>query len=161
MGSDLLYMIQPRWRSAIQFGTSTMCSRSHNRYAERFAYEKKVWAPFAESLGKDGSRTGWSLNARVFPLGASTTFQAVTVDIVPSWKEIFQPSGDFANSLESPTPTWNLAPPSSNMKSCGRSFPQTSLIWMTTPRQQNDSHGGSNPVPLGLQMPGLNWVART
>ena len=48
------------------------------------AYEKKVWAPFAEALAKDGSRTGWSLNQRVFPSGSNTPFQAVTVDIVPS-----------------------------------------------------------------------------
>jgi len=60
------------------------------------AYEKKVWVSFAEGLAKDGSRTGWSLNERMFPSGANTPFQAVTVDIVPSWKEIFQPSGDFA-----------------------------------------------------------------
>ena len=86
-----------------------MCSRSHNRYAERFAYEKKVWAPFAESLGKDGSRTGWSLNARVFPSGANTPFQAVTVDIVRSWKEIFQPSGDFANSFRKSHPDMELS----------------------------------------------------
>ena len=72
------------------------------------AYEKKVWVPFAEALAKDGSRTGWSLNARVFPLGASTTFQAVTVDIVPSWKEIFQPSGDFATSFRKSHPDMEL-----------------------------------------------------
>jgi len=72
------------------------------------AYEKKVWAPFAEELAKDGSRTGWSLNQRVFPLGANTTFQAVTVDVVPSWKEIFQPSGDFANSFRKSHPDMEL-----------------------------------------------------
>ena len=64
------------------------------------AYEKRVWAPFAEGLAKDGSRTGWSLNERVFPSGANTPFQAVTVDIVPSWKEIFQPSGDFVATFK-------------------------------------------------------------
>jgi len=72
------------------------------------AYEKKVWVPFAEELAKDGSRTGWSLNERVFPSGANTTFQAVTVDIVPSWKEIFQPSGDFANSFRKSHPDAEL-----------------------------------------------------
>ena len=72
------------------------------------AYEKKVWVPFAEELAKDGSRTGWSLNQRVFPSGANTPFQAVTVDIVPSWKEIFQPSGDFASSFRKSHPDMEL-----------------------------------------------------
>ena len=72
------------------------------------AYEKKVWVPFAEGLAKDGSRTGWSLNERVFPSGANTPFQAVTVDIVPSWKEIFQPSGDFASSFRKSHPDMEL-----------------------------------------------------
>jgi hypothetical protein len=72
------------------------------------AYEKKVWVPFAEALAKDGARTGWSLNERVFPSGANTTFQAVTVDIVPNWKEIFQPSGDFANSFRKAHPDMEL-----------------------------------------------------
>jgi len=68
------------------------------------AYEKKVWVPFAEGLAKDGSRTGWSLNQRVFPSGSNTPFQAVTVDIVPSWKEIFQPSGDFVTTFRKSHP---------------------------------------------------------
>ena len=68
------------------------------------AYEKKVWVPLAEGLAKDGSRTGWSLNQRIFPSGANTPFQAVTVDIVPNWKEIFQPSGDFAATFRKSHP---------------------------------------------------------
>ena len=59
-------------------------------------------------VGKDGSRTGWSLNERVFPSGANTLFQAVTVDIVPSWKEIFQPSGDFASTFRKSHPDMEL-----------------------------------------------------
>lgn len=72
------------------------------------AYEKKVWAPFAQELAKDGSRTGWSLNVREFPTGSSTTFQAVTVDVVPSWNEIFQPSGDFTAAFKRAHPDMEI-----------------------------------------------------
>ena len=161
MGSDLLYMTQPRWHPTIQFGTSTMCSRSHNRYAERFAYEKEVWAPFPESLAKDGSRTGWS-RTRAYSHRCKYSFPGRYGGHGPKLEGDLPALRRLCQLVQKvPPPTWNLAPPSSNMKSCGRSFPQTPFTWMTTSRQQNDSHGGSNPVPLGLLMPGLNWVVRT
>ena len=53
------------------------------------AYEKKVWKPFAEAMAKDGVRTGWSLNTRVMPSGSETRFQAVTVDVFPTWEAMF------------------------------------------------------------------------
>jgi hypothetical protein len=53
------------------------------------AYEKKVWKPLAEAMAKDGVRTGWSLNTRVMPTGSETRFQAVTVDVFPTWEAMF------------------------------------------------------------------------
>ena len=54
------------------------------------AYEKKVWQPLAEAMAKDGMRTGWSLNVQVFPGGSDAKFNAVTVDVFPSWEAIFK-----------------------------------------------------------------------
>jgi hypothetical protein len=54
------------------------------------AYEKKVWQPFAEAMAKDGVRTGWSLNVQVLPGGSDLKYQAVTVDVFPSWDAIFK-----------------------------------------------------------------------
>lgn len=53
------------------------------------AFEKKAWKPFAESLAKQGIRSGWSLNTLVFPGGADVKFNAATVDIFPTWDSIF------------------------------------------------------------------------
>jgi hypothetical protein len=54
------------------------------------AYEKKVWQPFAEAMAKDGVRTGWSLNVQVLPSGRDLRYQAVTVDVFPSWDAMFK-----------------------------------------------------------------------
>ena len=54
------------------------------------AYEKKVWQPFAEAMAKDGVRTGWSLNVQVLPSGSGLRYQAVTVDVFPSWDAMFK-----------------------------------------------------------------------
>ena len=53
-------------------------------------YAKKVWQPFAEELAKGGVRTGWSMNVEVLPSGSDLRFQAVTVDIFPSWEAVYQ-----------------------------------------------------------------------
>ncbi len=53
-------------------------------------YEKKVWKPFAEQLLKDGARTGWSLNTIVFPEGSRMRYNAVTVDVYPSWDALYK-----------------------------------------------------------------------
>jgi hypothetical protein len=53
------------------------------------AWEKKAWQPFAEALAKQGIRSGWSLNTQVYPGGADVKFNAVTVDIYPTWESIF------------------------------------------------------------------------
>lgn len=54
------------------------------------AYEKKVWQPLAEAMSKDGVRTGWSLNVQVLPSGSDLKYQAVTVDIYPSWDAVYK-----------------------------------------------------------------------
>jgi len=53
------------------------------------AWEKKAWQPFAEAMAKQGIRSGWSLNTQVFPGGSDVKFNAVTVDIYPTWDSIF------------------------------------------------------------------------
>jgi hypothetical protein len=59
------------------------------------AWEKKVWKPLAEAMAKDGVRTGWSLNTRVLPGGSELPFQAVTVDVFPSWESIYKDDAQF------------------------------------------------------------------
>ena len=53
------------------------------------AWEKKAWQPMAEVLDKENLRSGWSLNTLVFPGGTDVKFNAVTVDIYPTWDSIF------------------------------------------------------------------------
>jgi hypothetical protein len=57
------------------------------------AWEKKAWQPMAEAMAKENSRSGWSLNTLVFPGGTDVKFNAVTVDVYPTWDSIF--NGDF------------------------------------------------------------------
>lgn len=52
-------------------------------------YEKKVWQPMAESMAKDGVRTGWFVIAGVFPFGDSAGDMGITLDVYPTWKSIF------------------------------------------------------------------------
>jgi len=56
---------------------------------EYVAWEKKVWQPMAEALDKENLRSGWSLNTMVFPGGTDVSFNAVTVDVYPTWESIF------------------------------------------------------------------------
>jgi hypothetical protein len=53
------------------------------------AFEKKAWMPFADALDKENLRSGWSLNTIVFPGGSDVRFNAVTVDVYPTWESIF------------------------------------------------------------------------
>ncbi|MGO9339317.1 MAG: hypothetical protein ACLPY1_17615 [Terracidiphilus sp.] len=53
------------------------------------AYEKKVWQPIAESMVQAGHSSGWSVNVQVLPGGADLPFDAVTVDVYPSWDALF------------------------------------------------------------------------
>jgi hypothetical protein len=72
---------------------------------EYVAWEKKAWQPMAEALDKENLRSGWSLNTLVFPGGTDVKFNAVTVDVFPTWDSIF--SGDFQHFYE----IWRKAHP--------------------------------------------------
>jgi len=71
------------------------------------AFEKKVWQPLAEAMAKDGVRTGWSLNVRVLPTGSDLKYQAVTVDIFPSWDAVYK-SLPFADTFKRVHPDMEL-----------------------------------------------------
>lgn len=49
-------------------------------------WEKKEWQPFAESLIKDGTMSGWAINVQIFPHGAKVQSRESSVDIYPSWE---------------------------------------------------------------------------
>jgi hypothetical protein len=51
--------------------------------------EKEVWQPLAESMVKAGVNSGWSVNELILPGGDNQPFQAVTVDVYPSWDAVF------------------------------------------------------------------------
>jgi hypothetical protein len=59
------------------------------------AWEKKAWMPFADAMAKQGARSGWSLNTMVFPGGSDVKFNAVTVDVYPTWDSIFNTGSNF------------------------------------------------------------------
>lgn len=59
------------------------------------AFEKKVWQPVADALLKDGRTAGWSLNVQVLPGGSDLKFQGVTVDVYPSWNDVFKDDPQF------------------------------------------------------------------
>src|SRR5215472_690914 len=52
--------------------------------------EKKLWQPMAEAFVKQGMTRGWYANVRVLPEGSGERFDAVTVDVYPSWEAYFQ-----------------------------------------------------------------------
>lgn len=62
------------------------------------AWEKKAWMPFAEAMTKENARSGWSMNTLLFPGGTDVKFNAVTVDVYPTWNSIY--SGDFQHFYE-------------------------------------------------------------
>ena len=72
------------------------------------AYEKKVWKPLAEAMVKDGKADGWSLNVRVLPNGSEQPFQAVTVDVFPSWDSIFAADPQFVDRFRKVHPDMEL-----------------------------------------------------
>jgi len=58
---------------------------------EWVAYEKKVWQPVAEQLGKEGLTRGWSVNVLVLPpRGSENRINGVTVDVYPSWDAVIK-----------------------------------------------------------------------
>lgn len=81
------------------------------------AYEKKVWQPLAEQMAKDGGRSGWSLNVQVLPRGSDLAYDAVTVDVYPTWDAVFQPDTQFAELFKKVHPDMDLG---TTMETYGR-----------------------------------------
>jgi len=52
--------------------------------------ERSIWKPMAESWVKDGSMRGWLVSRPVLPGGTGLPYQAVTVDVVPAWDNVFK-----------------------------------------------------------------------
>jgi hypothetical protein len=69
------------------------------------SWEKKAWQPMAEAMDKENLRSGWSLNTMVFPGGTDVRFNAVTVDVYPTWESIF--NNDFQHFYQ----LWQKAHP--------------------------------------------------
>lgn len=64
------------------------------------AYEKRVWQPLAEAMIKEGLTSGWSLNVQTLPRGTDLPFDAVTVDIYPSWDAVFKDDTQFVERFK-------------------------------------------------------------
>lgn len=75
---------------------------------EWLAYEKKVWHPLAEAMAQDGTKSGWSVNVRVLPTGSDVAFQAVTVDVFPSWDAVFKNDTQFVDRFKKTHPDMEL-----------------------------------------------------
>jgi hypothetical protein len=75
---------------------------------EWLAYEKKVWHPLAEAMAKDGTKSGWSVNVRVLPSGSDALFQAVTVDVFPTWDAVFKDDAQFVDRFKKTHPDREL-----------------------------------------------------
>jgi hypothetical protein len=73
-----------------------------------FAFEKKVWKPLAEEMAKDGTMAGWSLNRRFLPDGSEQPYQAVTVDIFPTWESIYKDDVHFVDRWHKVHPDMEL-----------------------------------------------------
>lgn len=76
--------------------------------ADWMAFEKKVWQPLAEALMKDGKEDGWSLNVQVLPGGSELPYDAVTVDVFPSWNAVFADDPQFADRFRKVHPDMEL-----------------------------------------------------
>lgn len=72
------------------------------------ANEKKIWKPLAEAFQKDGLLDGWSINAQVLPGGADLPYQAVTVDVFPTWDAIFANDPKFVERFKTVHPDMEL-----------------------------------------------------
>ncbi|MGA9586909.1 MAG: hypothetical protein WBQ95_16350, partial [Terracidiphilus sp.] len=81
---------------------------SDDNMDDYLAWEKKVWKPLAEAMAKDGVRTGWSLNRRVLPGGSEQPFQAVTVDVFPTWESIYKDDSQFVDRWHKVHPDMEL-----------------------------------------------------
>jgi hypothetical protein len=72
------------------------------------AYEMKVWQPLAKQMMADGVGSGWSLNVQVVPRGSELPYDAVTVDVYPTWDSVFQPDTKFEERFRKVHPDMDL-----------------------------------------------------
>jgi hypothetical protein len=84
------------WRTVIMVGDiqkGDYLYVNHMKVPDMPAYiemERSIWKPMAESWIKDGSLHGWVVAQPVIPDGTSLKYQAVTVDVMPSWDAAFK-----------------------------------------------------------------------
>ena len=72
------------------------------------AAEKKIWHPIAESMVQAGITSGWSVNVQVLPNGTDLPFQAVTVDVYPSWDAVFAGNAHFPEHFKKAHPDMEI-----------------------------------------------------
>jgi hypothetical protein len=53
--------------------------------------EQSLWKPMAQAWIEQGSLRGWTVNRPVLPGGTELKYQAITVDVYPSWTEAMKP----------------------------------------------------------------------
>jgi hypothetical protein len=84
------------WQTAIQVGTLEKgdfmyanAMKVHNM-SEWMDMEQRIWKPMAESWIKEGGMRAWMVNRPVLPGGTDLKYQAVTLDVFPSWEHVFK-----------------------------------------------------------------------
>jgi hypothetical protein len=53
--------------------------------------ERSIWKPMAEAWIKEGSQRAWLVNRAILPGGDDRKYQAITLDVYPSWEATFKP----------------------------------------------------------------------
>jgi hypothetical protein len=53
--------------------------------------ERILWKPMAQSWVEEGNMRGWMVNLAVLPAGTEIKYQAVTLDVFPSWDAMMKP----------------------------------------------------------------------
>ena len=74
------------------------------------ANDIKVWKPIAESMLKDGTRTGWFAVFRILPAGSSMKYNAINVDVFPSLEAVFKGDPQFESRWKTAHPDMDMIP---------------------------------------------------
>lgn len=53
--------------------------------------ENRIWKPLAEYWIKEGSMRSWMVNRPFLPSGSDLPYQAITLDVYPTWESAFKP----------------------------------------------------------------------
>ena len=72
------------------------------------ANEVKVWKSIAESMLKDGTRTGWFAVFRMLPAGSSMKYNAINVDVFPSLEAVFKGDPQFESRWKTAHPDLDM-----------------------------------------------------